>query len=189
MNIKKRRLGYIPGIFLIGAVSIFASPVNAEDSTTVDLSTQPHLKSWSNVIPNASRRFVILADFSNVAVLDRETGLVWERSPSIELFSWDNRGHNCISKTIGGRKGWRLPSVVELGTLVDPNVAFPGPTLPAGHPFTNILSTFYWSSTKDAHDPTAAWGFDYQGGDSDTKALLDSFPAWCVRGPMNADQY
>ena len=43
--------------------------------------------------------------------------------------------------TVGGTKGWRLPSVAELASLVDP--ANSNPALPTGHPFSNVQSPFY----------------------------------------------
>ena len=39
------------------------------------------LKSWSRKIPNARRRFEVLHQFNDEAVLDRETQLVWEHAP------------------------------------------------------------------------------------------------------------
>ena len=36
--------------------------------------------SWSRALP-AADRFVVLADFNNEAVLDRNTGLLWQRTP------------------------------------------------------------------------------------------------------------
>ena len=39
-------------------------------------------------------------------------------------------------KEVGGRKGWRLPSIYELANLVDTTQQ--NPSLPKGHPFTNI---------------------------------------------------
>jgi len=36
--------------------------------------------SWDQQMP-AAQRFIVLSNWSSAAVLDRETGLVWERSP------------------------------------------------------------------------------------------------------------
>jgi hypothetical protein len=33
-------------------------------------------------------RFTVLPKFDNAAVLDNETGRVWEQSPSTEVFAW-----------------------------------------------------------------------------------------------------
>lgn len=93
--------------------------------------------SWDQKLP-ASTRFVVLSDWNNNAVLDRETGLVWEKSPDATTHIWNQARFQCSSRTTGGRKGWRLPSVHELASLVDPSVAPPGPTLPPGHPFLNL---------------------------------------------------
>ena len=128
------------GGLVMGTVLILAAPIQAGDPID-DPTRQPHLKSWSNVIPNAARRFVVLADFDNQAVLDRETGLVWEKSPATTPAQLEDvtEGQACANKTVGGRKGWRLPSFPELASLIDPNVARPGTTLPPGHPFIGVL--------------------------------------------------
>ena len=81
--------------------------------------------SWSQKLP-AATRFVVLTDWNSEAVLDRETGLVWQqspRSPGIEAATWPSRIFTCNTTSIGGRKGWRLPSVQELSSLIDPSVA------------------------------------------------------------------
>ena len=93
-------------------------------------------KNWDKKLPNTSR-FTVLTDFGGAAVRDNETGLVWEQSPEAKTENWSGARFHCTRLTTGGRKGWRLPSVHELASLVDPSVA-PGPTLPAGHPFTNV---------------------------------------------------
>src|SRR4029077_5720341 len=104
----------------------------------------------------AAERFVILTAFTRDAVLDKSTGLVWETSPQLVPAKWSVVRFICIKKTVGGQKGWRLPSIPELTSLIDPSVAPPGPTLPLGHPFQNVQSANYWSATTIAETPTNA---------------------------------
>src|SRR5215467_8710619 len=93
---------------------------------------------WDNKI-NDPTRFRVLAAFNNEAVLDRETGLVWERNPSIQPMTWPNARLFCAQKAVGGRGGWRLPAFFELASLVDPSVQTAGVLrLPSGHPFMNV---------------------------------------------------
>ena len=100
----------------------------------------------------------------------------------------DGLRQHCPNKNVGGRKGWRLPSFPELASLIDPSNA--NPTLPTGHPFTNVQSAHYWSATADAVNPTViAWLVDFSLGVGTGGKEVISGSAWCVRGPMNADTY
>jgi hypothetical protein len=74
--------------------------------------------SWDTVKPTASARFKVLSAFNNEAVLDKETGLVWETQPSATTRTWTTAMQVCMGKTVGGRMGWRSPSVEELTSLV-----------------------------------------------------------------------
>jgi hypothetical protein len=139
--------------------------------------------SWAQKLP-AATRFVVLTDWGSQAVLDRETGLVWERSPVMAMHTWSDARFQCASRTTGGRKGWRLPSLHEMASLIDPTVAS-GPPLPAGHPFTGVLSTFYWSATTLAENPTRAWGVLFGNGGVATGNKPGNNPVWCVRGGHN----
>jgi hypothetical protein len=136
-------------------------------------------------------RFIVLSNWNNEAVLDRETGLVWERSPAENDFqngTWADAQIRCnILLTLGNRRGWRLPTVQELASLVDPTVPIPGPTLPAGHPFSNVQSSVYWSATTVTDSTGSAWFVNFNdgsvfGGDRS----LPHF-AWCVRGGQGPD--
>jgi Protein of unknown function (DUF1566) len=103
--------------------------------------------SWDQTLP-ANTRFIVLSNFNNEAVLDRETGLVWQRTPSNTETTWGIAVNvECrFSAATGGRMGWRLPSLVELQSLVDPKQS--NPSLPAGHPFLGVKTVGdYWSST------------------------------------------
>jgi len=197
MSRKKCPLTYALGILAIGATLLLAAPVGAENSTTIDQSTQPHLKSWSNIIPNANKRFVVLADFNNQAVLDRETGLVWEQTPDGSPRTWEDAVRTCWLRQVGGRAGWHLPTIEELASLVDPTVPTPGPALPPGHPFQNVQQNAYWSATTDVRVeflPTQAWEvrfhipFGVPGMIGDTGKSSSRF-VWCVRGGTHADKY
>jgi len=163
-------------VLAAGAALVFAGPVGAGP---IDLSLQPDLKAWSNIIPDPTRRFVVLADFENGAgpgrraVLDRETGLVWEQTPQITNHTWFDARAQCANKNVGGRKGWRLSSVVELGSLIDPaGVVL---ALPPGHPFVNIQPGSYWSATTSAENPAQAWYVVWNTGNMSTIEKTFSF--------------
>ncbi len=131
MHSKKSCLTLARHTLAMTATFLLAQPFNLLATDAIDPATQPHLKSWSNIIPTA-KRFVVLGDFNNEAVLDRETGLVWERSPDPNSRTWYDAVRSCWLRQVGGRMGWHLPTVEELGSLVDPTVPPPGPGLPLG---------------------------------------------------------
>ena len=87
-------------------------------------------------ITDASKRFQSVLD--GEAVLDKETGLVWEKSPDTTTRTRVDALYYAYSKNVGGRGGWRLPKAEELRTLIDPTQR--NPALPSGHPFTNVQS-------------------------------------------------
>ena len=141
---------------------------------------------WEKQIAGASR-FTVLSQFGGAAVLDKETGRVWQQSPENEhLFSWFAALTHCYQLQVGGRKGWRLPSIEEVASLVD--TLRSNPSLPVGHPFTHVESGVYWSSTTLASDGNFAWWVEFGLGNvSNTfnKEVLNF--AWCVRGGQGID--
>jgi hypothetical protein len=141
-------------------------------------------QNWDKVLP-AAQRFTVLAAFNNEAVRDNETGLVWERSPATTAEPWFNTRGACAIKNVGGRIGWRLPSLPELSSLVDPS-ASPGLTLPVGHPFSNVQGE-YWSGSTVLG--TNAWEVSFFDGLVRSPLQTSLRRAWCVRGGMNTDAY
>ncbi len=91
----------------------------------------------------------MLSEFNGEAVLDNGTGRVWEQSPDTGAQSWIGALNHCYGRNVGGRMGWRLPTIEELASLVDPNNPGGVPFLPPGHPFDNVQSG-YWSATTVA---------------------------------------
>jgi hypothetical protein len=145
-------------------------------------------QSQATALPTA-QRFVILPAFAHDAVLDKKTGLVWEKSPDTASARWTAAHRTCLEKSVGGQKGWRLPSLEELASLVDPSIAPPGLALPPGHPFQAIRSAVYWSSTRVGEDPRGSWGVHFGlGGGATFINWAHSVQAWCVHDGINADQ-
>ena len=145
---------------------------------------------WVNHNPNP--RFAIYdsgtpEDVNDDVVLDKETRLVWVRSPNTEKKNWDAAIVYSYAKAVARRKGWRLPTIEELLSLVDPTQS--NPTLPVGHPFINIqVDYYYWSSTLGMSSlPDYAWGYNF--GNADTSNVLKSANCyiWLVRGGYGHD--
>jgi hypothetical protein len=192
-NMRGKRFRGLRMLVFGGAVLI-AGWIISGPSGVVQAEQESHqMLRWDQALP-AAGRFVVLAAFNNNAVLDKNTGLVWERSPSTTTARWDDitptgAAHTCIDRIVGGQKGWRLPAIAELMSLVDPSVPSPGPTLPPGHPFLNVQSASYWSSSVVAADPLHVWDVRFNFGDAFTGSPQGSVYVWCVRGPMQQSVY
>ena len=132
---------------------------------------------WSQTLPAANRFSLAL---NKAAVMDKETGLVWEQSPDTGRRDWLGAQNFCNTKTVGGRQGWRLPTAQELASLVDPTQF--SPALPSGHPFSNMQSSHYWSATTDARDTPIAWDMFFNTGGVGVDDRASAIHVWCVRG-------
>ena len=115
-------------------------------------------------LPPSSERFRV----EGGSVLDRMTGLRWERTPNYQPPSPDSSttrhataDEYCDDLVVNGEAGFRVPSMKELQTLVDETrtgiaidpVVFPGAT-----------GSGYWSSTLVVDDPASAWLVRFSDG-------------------------
>jgi hypothetical protein len=141
-------------------------------------------------------RFVVLTNFNYQAVLDRETGLVWQRQPQNLDFTLPDAKSTCVQANTGGRSGWRLPTIDELTSLLDETNG-----IPAGHPFINLYvwvpvinpGTMYWSTTMDTSYPSpAAFAVGFGHGQSivtpNPLTNATHLFEWCVRGGRNSSE-
>ena len=131
---------------------------------------------------DSPKRFRVLSDFNDEAVLDKETGFVWEREPAIGSVDWVQAINTCLDTEVGGRLGWRLPAAWELFTLIDLTEA--NPALPAGHPF--ILSFTgdddFWTAERLPDTITNAQTVELNPGQRDSALISANRHFWCVRG-------
>lgn len=176
----------INGVIVTSTVAFCLGLVDMGQAQSMSDRSSPFVVSWNRTLPMESR-FIVLANFNSEAVLDQDTGLVWERSPARTLTDWKAARSYCLNKAIGGQRGWRLPSIVELTSLLDPSVQDSDAMLPVGHPFLNNPSGFYWSASSEG-ESSKAWHLHLSNGHVHMTSKASAFKVWCVRGGSTADQ-
>ena len=138
---------FLPG--LIGAGDL--EPIAAPGPTMKTLDEIP--PTWSQILLAADRFELVMGDD---AVLDKETGLVWAKDANLYNGTrrWQQAMDYCRDLSIADRKGWRLPTVEELSSLIE--TGHGNPALPHGYPFSNLVAGMYWSSTTYEGDSALA---------------------------------
>ena len=137
---------------------------------------------------NSCPRFIVLSNMNSQAVLDRETGLVWTRQAmdvgGDSSGPWSQAAQNCDNAHWAtGRRGWRLPTVAELTSLL---VVSPV-GLPAGHPFVvpaTLQQSSYWTASEDTltANPDRAKFVNIVSGGVGVADKVSALQVWCVRG-------
>jgi hypothetical protein len=170
---------YASGLLVLAIATLSARTAAAQ---TVAAGPYYAIPSWDQTFacatPDKCRRFIVLSNFGSQAVMDRETGLVWERSPSAASFTWFSASVGCMNLRVGNRFGWRLPTFPELRSLVDATADF----LPAGHPFSGVQSERYWSATGPVESPESAFGVALRAPGFGHLPRTEKLLRWCVRG-------
>jgi hypothetical protein len=183
----KQLLRVIFGCVAVGTLVLASGPAQAQTTGNSPYYAWP---AWDQTLActtiTTCPRFIVLSNMNSEAVLDRETGLVWERSQDTTARPWQSAQDHCNQRTVFNRKGWRLPTIQELASLVDPSAPLP-PTIPPGHPFSVPLLSNHWSATTSATSANLAWivGFDSGFVGPSNKALNGH--VWCVRGGQGVD--
>jgi hypothetical protein len=125
-------------------------------------------------------------DNGDGTVTDNLTGLMWTRDANLfGLKTWADAITACESLELGQNgcniyTDWRLPNVKELQSLIDfSNYSSP---LPAGHPFDNVQSFAYWTSTTVAIHTPYAWYVHLTNGTSSYGDKSHDHYVWPVRG-------
>jgi len=129
-------------------------------------------------------------DNGNGTVTDNKTGLIWLKNANcfgyatwaLALSACNALPRGSCGLTDGSIAGdWRLPNRFELESLLD--LGQYNPALPLGHPFTNV-STPCWSSTTYAGSTGSAFLVNFYSGGVDAygKSTYQNGYVWPVRG-------
>jgi hypothetical protein len=175
----------LPCLSLAGSLEPTPDAVDPSGNPVPTMKTLDQIPpSWSQRLQcdtTACPRFEIV--MGGEAVLDKETGLVWERSPINYAGKWIGAQWECWTHNTGRRQGWRVPTVQEAQSLADLTIYEPGvceQVLPCEAPFIFPECGIYWTSTTWWESNRALY-FTKQGYTG--SALKDSdLCYWCVRG-------
>jgi hypothetical protein len=117
-------------------------------------------------------------DVQTDTVLDRGTGLTWQRAAPAQTFSFAQAQQYCARLLVGQQEGWRTPTLGELLTLVDERTT--NPTIDA-KAFPKTPSASFWTSSPFAHTPGMAWHVYFEYGNALYGALKGPYHVRCVR--------
>lgn len=122
--------------------------------------------------------FVDFAVHGDGTVTCLNTGLMWQSAEGTQTRSWADSITYCDDLTLAGYTDWRLPSRLELATLV--NYSYINPALNPGV-FPQATFTGYWSSTEYAGATTSAWYVDFAEGAVSYVSKTTAYRTRCVR--------
>ncbi|MGK5093038.1 DUF1566 domain-containing protein [Deltaproteobacteria bacterium TL4] len=116
-------------------------------------------------------------DFGNGTILDKTTGLMWQKADDGTQRNWDAANQYCDTLALADYADWYLPTKDELMGLVDTQY---NPTIDPAF-FPNTKSSYYWSSTTGAYGTSGAWYVDFLFGHVGGNSKTSTYYVRCVR--------
>jgi hypothetical protein len=135
-------------------------------------------------VTEPSPRFVVGTAAEVDCVTDSLTGLMWVKAPSLTGGDWASALTAANGLNLCGYTDWRLPNLVELGSLLNYSVADNAAVLNAAG-FSNIGS-WYWTSTTNVSNPVWVGALNIADGQMTMSAAktVTAYPRTLpVRGP------
>ncbi len=111
-------------------------------------------------------------------VIDRVTGLMWQRNLPNTFLTLPQAASSCERLALAGHDDWRLPSRIELVSLLDTRRIQPAIDVDA---FPGTPNDWFWTSSLAADDPGAAWYVYFYFGYPKTDGATNTFSVRCVR--------
>lgn len=122
--------------------------------------------------------FTIQTIYGDEVVLDKNTGLEWQRIISESPLNWLSADSYCRNLTYAGG-GWRLPTPNELLTIVDINRYNPAVDITF---FPDTYIKYFWTSPTFAWYYDEKWYIDFTTGYPHSTGNEMKFSVRCVRG-------
>lgn len=112
-------------------------------------------------------------------VLDNVTGLTWQRFVGPDYYSQADAEAYCATLDVD-RGGWRLPTRIELQSIVDYSKAEPGPTIDT-NVFPDAPIDTFWSASSVPGNAGFAWYVKFEYGDVAFYYATETHRVRCVR--------
>jgi hypothetical protein len=133
-------------------------------------------------------------DHHDGTVTDNVTGLLWQKESPPRTFTWGcvsdpgTAQAYCATLTLAGHNDWRLPTYIELVSLLD--YSRPAVDSQGGAPALNTTyfnpgnasDGVFWSNTHQVESPfgSAPWAVDFYGASPTVYPGAPHFSARCV---------
>jgi hypothetical protein len=117
-------------------------------------------------------------DNKDGTVTDNLTGLMWQQAVSATTYTWAQAIAHCPTLTLAGHSDWRLPSVIELASIVDLGQSDPSIN---GTYFPSTPANVFGSSSPWAGSPSYAWGVYFNYGYTVSPDVSYMLNVRCVR--------
>ena len=118
---------------------------------------------------------IINPDSAEPTVKDALNDLIWTKNSS-DFMSWQAALDYCKKLNYAGEKGWRLPNINELSTILDHSIENPASNFP------DIASTYFWSSSAFiGNEYKKAWRVYTYTGKVETINKTNTAKVLCVK--------
>jgi hypothetical protein len=160
-----------------------AAPDGAPSDDTAEFVPRAPVQPWATW-PMPNSRLPGLPNPQNYdtripgVVLDQVTGLMWQRSAASTLQTFVGAQKECERLSLGGYDDWRLPSRIELVSILDGTRTQPSIDVGA---FPGTPSHWFWTSSPAADDPNSAWYVYFYFGYPKIEEKRNRFAVRCVR--------
>jgi hypothetical protein len=122
-------------------------------------------------------------DNKDGTVTDNLTGLMWQQTVPTGTYTWSQAVAYCPTLNLAGHSDWRLPSRIELASIVDFGVtsgsATSGATINATY-FSSTPANWFWSSSPLAGSSSYAWFVFFNSGSTSYDVVSSTYLVRCV---------
>jgi len=119
-------------------------------------------------------------DNGDGTVTDNVTKLMWQQNVAPTKYTWANASAYCATLTLAGHADWRLPSIIELISIIEPAAAAPNAAVNATA-FPGAPGSYVWSSTAVPGAPSVWCVVFAEGTVYTTSATSTTVDSRCVR--------
>ena len=116
---------------------------------------------------------------NELTVLDKVTGLEWQRQDDNVLRDWNESLDYCSDLSLGGKTDWHLPDILQLQSILDYGQS--ASPLISATVFPDTESEDYWSASIGSSESRFAWGASFDIGFIGQRDKSNDYYVRCVR--------